>query len=151
MAKNNNINKLPAVNRTPVMEKLFSSTIDQLSSEQERQYFQAYIGQRPGSVYDNTSDYYKPELSKFRHAYQLEPGVISGTDTSTTPTDIKSYMDFLAYLQRNGGNIENHERLFESDEYVWSPPIDVDKFVNHTWYYWFSDLYNNMPAIKVSD
>lgn len=149
MAKIDNIKKLPVVSRTPVIEKLFNSTVEQLTSKQESDYFQSYIGRRPSATYDNTKDYYKPEINLGREAYQLEPTVSSITEPGGDTSNIRFYKEFVDYLESKGANVSNHERLFEIDEYSWCPPIDVDKFANYTWYYWLNDRYNQ-PAIVIS-
>lgn len=99
-------------------------------------------------IYWSATDFYITEPTSERQNYQLEPGMIS-TDSSDNITNALSYPDLINYLSNNNAVTNNQERLFETNYYSWCPPIDVDKFMNFSRYYWFGD--NNgiseLPAL----
>lgn len=98
-----------------------------------------------------SSDFYINEPTGIRQQYQLEPGMVS-TDTSDNITNALSYPDLINYLKNNNGVVTNQERLFETNYYSWCPPIDIDKFINFSRYYWFGDTNGvaQLPALLLS-
>lgn len=97
------------------------------------------------------SDFYIQEPDEERQNYQLEPGMVS-TNTSGVITNALNYPDLINYISDNNGVVSNQQRLFETDYYSWAPPIDIDKFVNYSQYYWFGDLTGSaqLPSLVLS-
>jgi len=134
MARIRSIDFLPEIFQTPTNEKFLNSTLDQLIQEPKLKQTQGYIGARtaPGKL---ETDGYITEITDRRSNYQLEPGVIFKDENGGT-VDALTYMGLLDGLDTSGSNVENHDRLFKSETYSWSPFIEFDKFVNYSQYFW---------------
>ena len=129
------IKKLPEVFQTPAEKKFFNATVDQVFSKKDNEYLSGYIGRRVGGVADPVNDFYVPEPDKNRTWHQLEATAYA-RDINTSRTNILFYDDLINKINVHGGLTGNHDRLFSSEYYSWSPPIDVDMFVNYNNYFW---------------
>ena len=129
------IKLLPGVNQTDTLTKFFSATVDHLFQPESVEFINGYIGTKP-SYYDPMTDFYVGEPTKSRADYQLPETSVSTNLNSGAVTNIMFYHDFVNALQFQGANIDNQSRLFEQEYYSWSPPIDIDKLINYTKYYW---------------
>lgn len=129
------IKKLPAVFQTTTEKKFFDATFDQVFSKKDSDYIAGYLGRRIPGRYNPITDFYVPEPTKNRTWWQLEPTAYS-RNTDTERTNVFFYEDMLDYIESYGGNIQNQDRLFESEYYTYAPPIDYDMFVNYQNYYW---------------
>ncbi len=134
MARIRSVDFLPEIFQTVTNKKFLSSTLDQLIQEPKLKATQGYIGRlnAPGRT---PADGYVDEPSEVRTNYQLEPGVVFNDENENT-VDALSYMGLLDGLKTSGANVTNHDRLFRSETYSWSPFIDFDKFVNYSQYFW---------------
>ena len=129
------IKLLPGVNQTDTLTKFFSATVDHLFQPESVEFINGYIGIKP-AYYDPMTDFYVGEPTKSRADYQLPETSVSTNLNSGAVTNIMFYHDFVNALQFQGANIDNQSRLFEQEYYSWSPPIDIDKLINYTKYYW---------------
>ena len=149
MARIRSVDFLPEIYQTPANEKFLNSTLDQLIQEPKLKQTQGYIGRlnAPGK---SSEDGYVLEPTERRTNYQLEPGVIF-KDENGNPVDALTYMGLLDGLETKGADVENHDRLFRSETYSWSPFIDFDKFVNYSQYFWLANGPDsvNVNAIEV--
>ena len=145
MARIRSVDFLPEIFQTPANKKFLEATLDQLIQEPKLKQTQGYIGRTnaPGKL---PTDGYVLEPTDRRTNYQLEPGVIFKDENGNT-VDAMTYMGLLDGLNTNGANVENHDRLFRSETYSWSPFIDFDKFVNYSQYFW---LPNGPDSVNVS-
>lgn len=148
MKKRKNITKLPVVLQTDTLKKFFSSTVDQLFFERNSEKLDGFVGRRVGGCYDVNSDFYIGEITKNRTNYQLEPCALTKNPDTFEDENIVLYQDLLNKLRFYGANISEHDRLFETPYYSFSPPIDVDKFLNYFHYVWVADL-DNIPPINI--
>jgi len=130
-------NLLPQIFRSDTNKKFLNATLDQLVSRPELKKINGYIG-RIFSPTTKTADTYLQEGSAIRQNYQLEPSVVV-TNKSNNTDFFGNYIDLLQQIQHLGGNISDHNRLFENDSYSFDGLIDLDKFVNFNQYYWLSD------------
>ena len=146
--KDNTFNKLSSVHKTDINKRFFSGTFDQLFSSAEREKLNGFVGRKIGGCYDVNTDHYIDEPTKNRQSYQLEPTVIS-KDQELNIDHKVFYDDFINTLDFYGGNVNNHQRLFESTYHSWSPPIDVDKFINYSNYAWINN--NEIPIVSLRD
>jgi len=129
------INLLPGVNQTETLTKFFAATVDHMFQPESVEFLSGYIGTKP--VYNNPkTDYYIGEPTKSRVDYQLPVTAISNNTYSGNATNIMFYHDYVNNLQFQGAVVTNQSRLFEQEYYSWSPPIDIDKLINYTKYYW---------------
>ena len=129
------ISLLPAVNQTDTLTKFFSATVDHMFQPESVEFLGGYIGSKP-VYYDATKDFYVGEPTKSRQDYQLPVTAVSKNQSSGIPTNIMFYHDYVNSLQFQGALTTNQTRLFEQEYYSWSPPIDLDKLINFTDYYW---------------
>ena len=128
---------LPKYLQTETLTKVFSSTADHLFQPADLDFLSGYVGNKP-SWYNSQKDFYIPEPDKARDNYQLSPTVVSKSVSNNQVTQALHYEDLLGSLRFQGANIDNHNRLFSAEYYSWSPPIDIDKFVNFSNYYWLT-------------
>jgi len=129
------IKLLPPVNQTETLTKFFAATVDHLFQPESVEFVSAYIGSKP-SYYDPATDFYVGEPTKSRIDYQLPATAVSKNPSSGSLTNVMFYDDFVNVLKFHGANTQNHSRLFDQEYYSWSPPIDLDKILNYTKYYW---------------
>jgi len=134
MARNRSVDFLPEIFKTDPNKEFLGATLDQLTQETKLKQIQGYIGNKfKGGV--NTEDTYLTEPSIERANYQLETGVVFADENNDVQEAI-TYPEIIDALKTQGANVTRHDRLFSSEVYSWSPLIDLDKFINHTQYYW---------------
>lgn len=139
---------LPYIHQTETLKKFFGATVDQLFQPGTPEQLSGYIGQKP-SYYDPSRDFYVPEPTAQRQAYQLEPAMISSNGDGNI-TDIYFYDDLIDYLKSNRGNVADHNRLFSDEYYSWAPPLDIDKIINFQQYIWFGDSPDLIPQVTIN-
>lgn len=76
------------------------------------------------------------ESTPERQKYQLSIGVAFLDPDSKTYLGGSFYPDLVQHIQANGGIVSDHNRLFNSGFYSWTPPISYDKHVNFSRYAW---------------
>lgn len=132
------ITQLPAVHQTDILKNFFAATIDNLFQPGASEAISGYVGQKP-SYYDALKDFYVPESTPAREAYQLEPAMVS-TNSASQMSHSLCYDDLINYLRSQGADVSNHNRLFDGEYYSWSPPVDLDKLNNPRQYVWMGGL-----------
>ena len=134
MARIRSVDFLPEIFQTDTTRKFLNSTLDQLIQEPKLKQTQGYVGRKnaPGK---SPNDGYILEPTDTRTNYQLEPGVIFKDEDGNT-VDALTYMGLIDGLKTQGANVDNHNRLFTSETYSWSPYINFDKVVNYSQYFW---------------
>jgi hypothetical protein len=133
--KRRSIELLPVALQTETLSKFFAATVDHLLQPESVEFVAGYIGSKP-SYYNSATDYYVSEPTKERVDYQLPVTAISVDSNSGQTTNVMFYDDLINLLKFYGANVGNHSRLFDQEYYSWSPPIDIDKFINYTKYVW---------------
>jgi len=130
---------LPSVFNTPLNQKWMDATLDQMISKGSLEDIDAYVGSRRGR-HASQGDVYLKEASNtaVRRNRQLEPSIITSlvdktTNSMLTPDDIANSVgiDFDSY---------SYNSAYNAQTYSFAPPIDNDKFVNYSSYYWVSDM-----------
>lgn len=145
------ISQLPTYFQTNVNKKFYEATIDQLYNKKDSKNISAYVGRKNGKIYNPSLDEYLLTGLKSRDNYTLEPCTYSIDYESLTKTDVCFYEDLVNYIKINGGNVSNHDRLFSANQYSYSPPIDIDKFVNYQSYYWIDDVLEGIEIAGLDD
>jgi hypothetical protein len=135
MASSKTLNFLPEIFRTDANKKFLSATVDQLISEPNFKRINGYIGRRVAPTF-KPSDNYILEDDKARQNYQLEPCVVSQNSFTDKIEFFSSYRDLLQKISYYGGNVSDHNRLFENEYYTFDGCFDLDKFINFNNYYW---------------
>lgn len=126
------------------------------------EYLRTAQNSREYSVADDVM--FEPERSGFISGYIGDVGVLQTRDLERTPQIIEEtaerqkyqlgigtayvnpetqayrngvfYQDLVRHLEANGALVENPNRLFETPFYAWTPPIDYDKHINFSRYFW---------------
>lgn len=140
------IKKLPAVFQTVTEKKFFDATFDQVFTKKDSDLLYGYIGRRQPGRYHPISDFYLPEPTKDRTWWQLEATAFARNE-DTSKSNVFFYDDLLNRIKYYGGNVDNQDRLTESNYYSWAPPIDFDMFVNYQNYYWVEQ---GLPTITIT-
>ena len=148
--KRKTIELLPGHLRSETLEKVFSATVDQLFQPDSVEFITGYVGQKP-AWYDVTKDFYLAEPTKTRSDYQLSPTYVSRDYQTGRITNAMFYEDLLGQLRFQGALVDDHNRLFDQEYYSWSPPIDLDKFVNFANYYWLSGGPDAIELLNTTD
>ena len=138
IAKRSAMDLMPGVNRTETLTKFFNATVDHMFQPEDVEFISGYIGSKP-AYYDRSKDFYVQEADKDRQDYQLPVTAISIDPSSGATKNVMFYDDLLNQLNLQGANITEPSRLLDGEYYSWSPPIDIDKFVNFNEYYWLPD------------
>ena len=142
---------LPSIFQTETNDKFLSATLDQLISEPDLKKVYGYIGRKFAPTY-KSGDSYIQEPTAERQNYQLEPSVIIKENNDISL--FSGYTDILNKLKFYGGNVSDHNRLFENQYYSFDPLIDYDKFINFSQYYWLEngpDFVDVYPGIVESN
>lgn len=130
---------LPPIYRTPMIKNFMASTTNQLFSQKDSESSTFFVGRKKGGLYNNNTDFYADEIRKQREDYQLEPTFVLRDPNTGEITNSLFYEDVLHSLAANGSDVLNHDSLFNSNMFSYSPPIDVDMFINYRNYYWYPE------------
>ena len=136
MAKRSTASFLPKWLQTDKNKKFLHGTLDQLINSKSLEKIDGYIGKNFGPNY-NINDPYVSTAGQFRTSYQLEPSVVYKNKGETEFAIL--YDDLINGIKANGGDVSNHNRLFEQEFYNWNGFIDYDKIINFNEYYWLPD------------
>jgi len=154
MAIRKTVNLLPQQFQTDVNKKFLNATLDQLTSPGTNDVLNGFVGRRDVDNF-KTTDAYIIETDNDRKNYQLEPTITIKKELSETKYDFAStYIDIVNSIEATGGDNYDHNKLFSSEYTVWSPPIDYDKTINYTKYYWLPsgpDRCDITDPITISD
>ena len=71
-----------------------------------------------------------------RQKYQLSIGATFIDPDTQDRVSGAFYTDVLRQISANGGITDDPNRLFSTDFYAWTPPIDYDKHINFSRYVW---------------
>ena len=118
---------LPNVFQTKLNKKWLDGTFDTLVSKGGLEDIDSYVGNKSGkhSVY---GDVY---FDTNRDNLQLEPGIVS--DSRITFDDVAQGINI--YFDEF-----NYSKGYSTQSYVYNPPIDKDKYLNYSSYYWAPNL-----------
>lgn len=127
---------LPGHLKNRELESIFETTLNRAFSVGEMEKTKAFVGRKEKGIFKSDDIYLSfPPTSYARDNYGLEP-----TFTNTTTTDNVYYDDLLNALYNKGALTNDHRRLFNSKSTLSTValPIDLDKFINYSMYYWVS-------------
>jgi hypothetical protein len=77
-----------------------------------------------------------PEETLFRSNNQLQPLITSTLDNGKY---INSFSDILNKLQQMGVDLSKQSEWLKTEQFNFMPPIDLDKFLNYSNYYWVGE------------
>ena len=128
---------LPHVLQSTKLKNFFDATVDQWFKNEDSSFERGFVGQRQGRLLSTTKDAYLGEPTVDRINYQLEPATVVRNASNQTIFNQTTYDDVVNKIRFDGGNVNNHSRLFESSYYSYAPPVDIDKYLNYANYYWY--------------
>lgn len=76
------------------------------------------------------------EDSAQRQKYQLSLGAVYVDPETGVRSGGAFYPDLINQIAMNGGITDDPNRLFGTPFYAWTPPVDYDKHLNFSRYYW---------------
>jgi hypothetical protein len=141
------VNLLPEYLKTSKNSKFLSATIDPLIQSPQLERIDGFVGSIITPNFNPAIDYYLKEDLPLRKEYPLEPALVFKDEFSNI-TDVVGFDDIINEINLQGGKTDNLDRLFRSKFYSYSPPINWDKLVNYSQYYW---LPNGPDSIFVDD
>lgn len=127
------------------IQQFFNTVFNHMFEDEKVEEISGYVGRRSTAARKN--DFYIPEITSEREAYQLEPAMAS-IDEVGNVREFCNYQSLIDGLKFEGANTINHSRLLETDFWSWCPPIDVGMFINFSQYFWLKD---GPPAIEITD
>jgi len=150
MANRKIVELLPQVNQTAALAKFFNATVDHLFQPENSEFLAGYVGSHP-VYYNPQTDFYVPEPTPDREKYQLTPTVVSRDPQSGVVQNILFYDDLLNKLRLQGAITSTPERLFNNRYYSWSPPVDIDLFLNWNQYRWVPQGPRRIDLLDATD
>jgi len=125
---------LPDYLKNSELETIFETTLERVFSTGKMEKTKAFVGRKEKGIYNSKDSYLTfPATAYTRDNYGLEP-----TFTNVDASDNIFYDDLLNSLYNKGALTNDHRRLFKSTKETVQLPIDLDKFVNYSMYYWVS-------------
>ncbi len=134
MAANNSINLFDYLDRvfqSEINESVFTSIFNKFTSEPN-------LFHQVGTIWNGTQTGTPSgaiiEINPARQAYQLQPTI---TTQEGTEVIYRVYQDFLNRATQLGIDISRLQLWGSALQFNWVPPINFDKFINYTNYYWY--------------
>lgn len=131
---------LPKTFRSPLNRKWLNSTLNRMVSKGDLEDISGFVGKYNGEVLDRYDDVY---INTGQNK-QLTAGIVS--EFNNVVVDHISGDDIFNNINYNFSNYSLNG-AYNSQAYVFAPPINVDKFLNYSQYYWASSL----PIIEIID
>lgn len=146
----NQYKRLPVVLQTTAVKNFFEYTVDQLYSEANVETLNGFVG-TPDWDGVRAQGAYIQEPTTTKQAYALAPTVNTISPESGQPESLIYYDEVVDILKTYGVDVRNQNKLFDAPYYTFSPPINEDKLLNFSEYYWAPPGANNAPnAIVIS-
>ena len=121
---------LPGHLKNSELETIFETTLERVFSKGDMEKVRAFVGRKEKGINSEKDIYLNfPPHAHARDNYGLEP-TFSSTDQKVF------YEDLINSLFNKGALTNDHRRLFDTDKETINIPIDLDKFVNWSMYYW---------------
>lgn len=130
---------LPDVYRSDVNRSLLSNVFDRFLSKDETKFMYGIIGENDGSL---SPDPHISESSPHRQAFQLQPLLYAKV---ATIDHISSYEDLLREAELLGIESSRLPLWGDTQQFNFAPPINFDKLVNYSDYYWYDTTVGSVP------
>lgn len=131
----NQYSRLPVVLQTTAIKNFFEYTVDQLYSEANVETLNGFVG-TPNWDGIRAQGSYIEEPTVTKQAYALSPAVNTISPESGEPESLIYYDEVVDILKTYGVDVRNQNKLFDAPYYTFSPPINEDKLLNYSEYYW---------------
>lgn len=135
MEQKKSLDLLPEYIKTDKNSKFLSSVLDPLIQTPEIQRIDGYVGTKLAPNYNPLKDFYIESSSYLKNNYALTPALVVKNANSEV-ADAIALDDLINEIGLQGGLNNNLDRLFKSKYYSYDPPIDWDKLINYSEYYW---------------
>lgn len=136
MADNKKIySKLPAVQQTTAIKNFFESTVEQLFSKSNTESIQGFVGSPRSQDVGITGEYLR-EPTVTKRFYGLSPTVNTVNPDTGESENLIFYDELIDTLRVYGVDTTNHNKIFGETYAAFMPPVDVDKLINYSEYYW---------------
>ena len=146
----NQYKRLPVVLQTTAIKNFFEYTVDQLYSEANVETLNGFVG-TPDWDGVRAEGAYIEEPTATKQAYSLSPTVNTISPETGQPETLIYYDEMVDILKTYGVDVRKQNKLFDSPYFTFSPPINEDKLVNYSEYYWAPPGANVTPnAIVIS-
>lgn len=123
-------------NRT-LIGKFIDYIMNNFFQSSSEEYINGFIGKK--TVAMEEGDFYLPEATAERQAYQLTPTLVSNNPVTGETMTAVDYCNFINTLKQQGCDINDQNRLLSNEYWSWCPPINVDMFLNYNFYYWIEE------------
>ena len=132
-------NFLPNVLQTDINKSWLDSTLDQMVSKGPLGQVNGHVGSRNGRHSVSSDTYVTPSINAdIRNKTQLTPAIVSYTDNNELTNKIA--FDDIAYAINQNFESYNYNASYSTDKFTFSPPINVDKFLNYKNYRWVEEM-----------
>ena len=138
--------QLPVVHQTTAVKNFFESTVEQLFAEANSEIITGFIGKKTSDDH-NVDIAYLPEPTVDRTFYSLSPVVNTLNLTTGKSEDFIFFDEAVNTLKIYGANTINQDKVFSSDFKAFMPPVDPDKLLNYTEYYWDPETSANCHTV----
>lgn len=131
------IERLPEFLQTSEqIQKFMSDLIQPWFTPEDQKLVDGYIGDRATSA--AYGKIFVPEINAERMEYQMSPTYVCRNESAEIKY-MQFYDDLIDQLQHNGCLTENQSRLLSGNVYSWTPPINPNKILNYSNYFWDLD------------
>ena len=142
--------RLPVVLQTTAIKNFFEYTVDQLYSEANVETLNGFVG-TPDYDGIRAEGAYIEEPTATKQAYSLSPTVNTISPETGEPESLIYYDEVVDIIKTYGVDVRNQNKIFDAPYFTFSPPINEDKLVNYSEYYWAPPGANVSPnAIIIS-
>lgn len=129
--RQNLVNLLPEVYRSDTNRALFENLFNRFLTKQETTKVAGYIGDgNPNAIVKRQIK----EPTVHRQGYQLQPILY---DKIGSVEWMSSWHDLLNEAERLGIDPERMQEWLNLVVFNWAPPIDIDKLIHYSDYYWY--------------
>ena len=147
--KFSNVSLLPEVLQTKSNKQILSTTLDNVTSRGNLEQINGFVGKKQGGYYSPSQDRYIND-TEIRNKYQLSPSPVSYNEdqiySSLTLDDLKNS------LQDLDASTFNWNTQIDVPSYTFTPPVNIDKFVNYASYFWIDNpIYISAQNVNLSN
>ncbi len=130
-------NFLPDYNKTKQNDREYSVLDDVFFEPENADFLLGFIGSVDVLTEDDLAR--TPQIKEDtpeRQKFQLTIGAALTDPDTQTRLNGAFYTDLLNQISANGGLTDDPNRIFSTNFYAWTPPIDYDKHINFSRYFW---------------
>lgn len=144
----NQYKRLPVVLQTTAIKNFFEYTVDQLYSEANVETLNGFVGTPDWDGVRAEGQYIK-EPTATKQAYSLAPTINTISPESGEPQGLVFYDEMVDIFKTYGVDVRNQPKIFDEPYFTFSPPIDEDKLLNYSEYYWAPPSSNVAPNATI--